>query len=208
AQQRGYGAAEGLLFRKHPMRALDGDGVYGSRSNLSGLFGGARIYYGAFGRGLFQSLYPGFGMPPALQIPLSIHWIAASAALIAAGVLSRRLAFIGLAGIAASIVCATAAAAASRLDRARSGPLTRAILAALCILGPMVRGVARERVRFHLQPRPAAAGEPPPTLKLRGGLALIANRADDPIATGALLDSIRAALVRHGIAAAPSDGFQ
>jgi len=210
AQQRGYGAAEGLLFRKHPMHALDGDGVYGSRSTLRGLFGGGRIYYGAFGRGLFQSLYPGLGMPPALQIPLSIHWIVASVALIVVGALSRPLALIGLAGIAASIACAIAAAAASRLDCAGSSPLTRAILAVLFILGPMVRGVARERVRFHLEPQPAKPGEPPPTLKMRGGLALIANRVggDAPIVTSALLDSIRAGLVRNGVAAAPSDGFQ
>jgi len=210
AQQRGYGAAEGLLFRKHPMHALDGDGVYGSRSTLRGLFGGGRVYYGAFGRGLFQSLYPGIGMPPALQIPLSIHWIAASVALIVVGVLSRPLAFIGLAGVAATIACAIAAAATSRLDRAGSSPLSRAILAALFILGPMVRGIARERVRFHLEPQPAKPGEPPPTLKMRGGLALIANHTggDAPIVTSALLNSIRAGLVRNGVAAAPSDGFQ
>ncbi len=210
AQQRGYGAAEGLLFRKYPLRALDGNGVYGSLASLSGLFGAGRIYYGAFGRGLFQSLYPGPEMPPALQIPLSIDWIAASTALIVAGALSRPLAFIGLAGIVVSIACAIAAAASAPLDHARSGPLTRAILAALFIVGPLARSIARERVKFHLEPRRAPAGEPPPTLKMRGGIVLIANYADGgaPLATRALLDSVRTGLIRSGVAAAPSDGFQ
>ncbi len=210
AQQRGYGAAEGLLFRKHPLRALDGNGVYGGLPGLAGLFGGGRIYYGAFGHGLFQSLYPGPGMPPALQVPLSIHWIAPSLALMIAGALSRPLALIGLAGIAVTLGCAIATAATAPLSRPRSGPLTRAILAVLCILGPIVRSVARERVRFHLASPLPAAGTPPAALKMRGGFEMIANRADGgaPIATGALLDSLRASLVRNGIATAPSDGFE
>ena len=32
--------------------------MYGDASWLGSLFGGARIYYGAFGRGLFQTVYP------------------------------------------------------------------------------------------------------------------------------------------------------
>ncbi len=56
-QQRGYGAGEGLLFRKYPLRTADQDGMYAGSSWIGALLGGARVYYGEFGRGLFQTVY-------------------------------------------------------------------------------------------------------------------------------------------------------
>src|SRR5208282_1614636 len=50
-QQRGYGAGEGLLLRKYPLRSADQDGIYAGPSWIGSMFGGARVYYGAFGRG-------------------------------------------------------------------------------------------------------------------------------------------------------------
>ena len=75
-QQRGYGRGEGLLFRKYPLKAAGADSMYGGASWLGGLFGSARIYYGAFGRGLFQSVYPGAETSPLLQLPLTMPWVA------------------------------------------------------------------------------------------------------------------------------------
>ena len=56
-QQRGYGTGEGLLYRKYPLRTADQDGMYAGASSIGALLGGARVYYGEFGRGLFQTVY-------------------------------------------------------------------------------------------------------------------------------------------------------
>ena len=76
-QQRGYGAGEGLLFRKYPLRNADQDGMYAGPSWIGSLLGGARVYYGEFGRGLFQTVYSA-GNSYA-DLPLTIQWIGAVA---------------------------------------------------------------------------------------------------------------------------------
>ncbi len=206
-QQRGYGAAEGLLFRKHPARIAGGDGAYAVRWRLSGLFGDGRIYYGAFGRGLFQSVYPAPATRPMLQIPLSIEWVAAAIALAVVGTLSPPLRLLGCAGIAISIASAIAAAIVAPVDRAHSGALTRAILAMLCLFGPLMRSIARARTIYHLERGPLVPDGR--SLRLRGALAFSGRAGDGVSSTSApLLAAMRAALVRRGLAVAPTDGFQ
>jgi hypothetical protein len=173
---------------------------------LAALFGSGRIYYGAFGRGLFQSLYPARGVEPVLQIPLSIVWLGAAAILIAAGALLSPLGFLGFAALAVSFVCAAVAAMAAPLDRAHSGPWARATLVALCILGPLVRSIERERVRWRFDPGAIASG-PGRTLQMRGAIVLVADDGAS-IAAKPLLDDLRAAIVRRGLTVAPSDGFE
>ena len=68
-------AARACCFANIHCRPTAG-AMYGGDSWLGGLFGGARIYYGAFGRGLFQSVYPNAETSPLLQLPLTIPWVA------------------------------------------------------------------------------------------------------------------------------------
>jgi hypothetical protein len=149
-------------------------------------------------------------MSPALQIPLSIQWVAGALALVAIGTLSRPLQLVGGAGVIVSLGCAIVAAARARLERTRGVFFTRLILAGLCALGPLVRSVARERVRFRLEHRPPGSSEPAQALEMRGGLTMAPDRVEGapPAAAKPLLDALRAALVREGLAAAPGDDFQ
>ena len=86
-QQRGYGIGEGLLFRKYPLRNADQDGMYAGPSWIGSLLGGARVYYGEFGRGLFQTVYSA-GNSYA-DLPLAIQWIELSLILLMLGSVSR-----------------------------------------------------------------------------------------------------------------------
>ena len=70
---------EGLLFRKYPLRrpAAHGRDVRRHLVDVGGLFGGTRIYYGTFGRGLFQSVYSAPSFHELL--PIAAHakpWVA------------------------------------------------------------------------------------------------------------------------------------
>jgi GT2 family glycosyltransferase len=210
AQQRSYGRGEGLLFRKHPHRTGAQDGMYGAPSWLSALFGLPRIYYGAMGRGLFQVIYPG-NAPLALQIPLSVEWVGLSAILLIFGLVSHVLGVLGCLGFVATIAGAGVAAALSPLERGASDPLTRLILFALWILGPLARGYERERMRFRYEPAhdPAITAQEN-VLQRRGAIGFSCDGADgrEPPSTKVLLESLRTALVRRGLAVAPADGFE
>src|SRR5258707_10333577 len=100
-QQRGYGTGEGLLFRKYPLRNADQDGMYAGASSIGALLGGARIYYGEFGRRLFQTVYSS-GNAYA-DFPLTIQWIGLSLILLILGSVNRLLGVLGVGGIAVSI---------------------------------------------------------------------------------------------------------
>src|SRR5580693_3068999 len=82
-QQRGYGTGEGLLYRKYPLRSADQDGMYAGASSIGALLGGARVYYGEFGRGLFQTVYSASNS--YVDLPLTIEWIGISLTLIVFG---------------------------------------------------------------------------------------------------------------------------
>src|SRR6266481_2039815 len=157
-QQRGYGRAEGLLFRKYPRRSAAQDGLYGGSGWLTAWFSaGPRVYYGAFGRGLFQTLYPGAALPLAAQLPLTWLWVDLSIAMIVAGALNRFFGVLGCAGIILTIAsaCAGAAVSARTLERPRF--VTRVVLALLWLLGPLVRSYERERIRWSFRPDTAGA---------------------------------------------------
>ncbi|MFZ0888637.1 MAG: glycosyltransferase family 2 protein, partial [Candidatus Binataceae bacterium] len=209
AQQRGYGTGEGLLWRKYPHRSGASDAMYGTPSWLSSLFGGgARIYYGAFGRGLFQSIYPGGGPPLALQIPLSFAWIICALVLAAAGASSVPLGVLGCAGLIISLAGATAGAMMAPIDSGEGGPTARAILAALFLLGPLVRSCSREWVKLRI--RPVGFTPQPRVFGMSGTVSVALNRAGsvDSIARKELLGGLRAVLLRTGLAIALSDGSQ
>ncbi|HEY6417407.1 MAG TPA: glycosyltransferase, partial [Candidatus Binataceae bacterium] len=152
-QQRGYGAGEGLLFRKYPLRNGVEDGIYGGASWLSSFAGSPRVYYGAFGRGLFQSIYAS-GTSSMLEVPLTVQWIAISILMLVFGAVSRLLLILGYAGFLATILAAAAGAALAPLDldRGQSSLLARSWLLLLNLAGPLARSLAGARVKWRLTP--------------------------------------------------------
>ncbi len=204
-QQRGYGRGEELLFRKYPTRA-GGDTVYGGGSWLGSLRGSARIYYGAFGRGLFQTVYPGADSPPLLQLALTPLWLGASILLILLGGVAAPWSWLGWAGLAASLAGAIIPAARARLKRARgSAGGARIWLALASFAGPLMRNWER-RPRW---PRGLRQGGERASqwLRTRGRIVLKAEGAALKPAD-AMVAALRAALVRRGFAAAKSDGYE
>jgi len=208
-QQRGYGRGEGLLFRKYPLKADGAGGMYGGNSWLGGLLGSARIYYGAFGRGLFQSVYPGAETSPMLQLPLTMPWVATAVVMIVAGLASTPMAWLGLAGIALTL--ASAIRIAAMRAPSRSGHLTltaRALLAPAALIAALARSAARERVVWGSVPPPGPADGEAATVRARGRVLVSPAQ---PLGAGGvepLLEAMRAALVRRGLATAAGGQYE
>jgi glycosyltransferase involved in cell wall biosynthesis len=204
-QQRGYGTGEGLLFRKYPLRTADQDGMYAGASSIGALLGGARVYYGEFGRGLFQTVYSS-GNSYA-DLPLTIQWIGLSLILLILGSVNRLLGVLGASGIAVSILVAALAAASAPLSRAQSGPSARIYLWILNLLGPTVRSFARERVKWRFE----AANDIPDSngpVKLSGQVEFVLPEGAPRFDAATILAAMRDALIRRGVAVAETDGFQ
>ena len=204
-QQRGYGVGEGLLFRKYPLRAADEGGIYAGPSWIGSIFGGARVYYGEFGRGLFQTVYSA-GNSYA-DLPLTVQWIGLSLIFLVLGSVNRLLGVLGAGGIALSILAAAAGAISVPLPRGHSGLVPRAYLWIINLLGPAVRSLARERVKWRFEPA-ADGGDPNGPIDLSGRLEFVASDGAAKIDSSTILSAIRDALVRRGIAVAETDGFQ
>ncbi len=204
-QQRGYGIGEGLLFRKYPLRNADHDGMYAGPSWIGSLLGGARVYYGEFGRGLFQTVYSA-GNSYA-ELPLTIQWIELSLIFLILGIVSRLLGVLGSVGIALSILVAAASAASAPLPHAYSGPIARIYLWIANLLGPAVRSSAREFVKWQFEPAGASADQNGP-VGLHGRIEFVAPASAAKLDSATILDAIREALVHRGVAVAETDGFQ
>jgi O-antigen biosynthesis protein len=205
-QQRGYGHAEGLLYRKYPRRTRNEQGVYGGW--LASLFNsGTRVYYGAFGRGLFQTLYNGQALPPIAQIPLTIQWVAVACLLMAAVPLNRIAAVAGLAGIVITIASAVTAAVLEPSRHLNRG--ARVNLALLWLLGPLVRSYERTKVIWSFNPDVSHA---PDTREARweGRFALTVPSGSGMVAPAPdrLMEAVHHALVRRGGAVAVTDGYE
>ncbi|MGA2411412.1 MAG: glycosyltransferase, partial [Candidatus Binataceae bacterium] len=205
-QQLGYGHAEGLLYRKYPRRTRTGSGVYGGwfRALFSS---GMRVYYGAFGRGLFQTLYAGETLAPIAQFPLTIHWVIAAGLLMIAGPFSPVFGVLGLSGIAISI--ATAATAAMLAPSRQLTMRGRIILAYLCLLGPLVRSYERTRVIWSFNPDVTGAPSPGES-QWHGRLTLTVPPDSGMVAPAPerLMEAVRDALIRRGAAVAVTDGYE
>jgi O-antigen biosynthesis protein len=204
-QQRGYGIGEGLLFRKFPLRSADEDGMYATPSWIGSLFGGARVYHGEFGRGLFQTVYSAGNS--YVELPLTFQWIVVSLILLILGTVDRVLGVLGAGGIAVTILAAAASAAIAPLPRERSGPVARVYLWIINLIGPAVRGFARERVKWRFEPIDASVDTSRP-IELKGQLEFVISDAAAKIDSATILAAMRDALVRRGVAVAETDGFQ
>ena len=204
-QQRGYGTGEGLLFRKYPLRSADQEGMYAGASSIGALLGGGRVYYGEFGRGLFQTVYSA-GNSYA-DLPLTIQWIGLSLVLLILGGVNRLLGVLGAGGIALSMLVAALGAASAPLPRAHSGPAARIYLWIAYLLGPGVRSLARERVKWRFE----AANEIPDSngpVKLSGQVEFVMSEGSPRFDSATILAAMRDALIRRGVAVAETDGFQ
>ncbi len=208
-QQRGYGAGEGLLYKKYPLRSPQHSGLYGGAGSwLSALLGGPRVYHGAFGRGLFQSMYAGADLPWLAELPQTAEWVMSSYVLLILGRVSPLAGILGCVGVAGWIATAILTAAFADADGRRISVPARAKLAMLCLIGPLLRSGARARTRFTLTP----SGHSVPTAQFsfRGRIVISADegRAADRIDPATLLGEMRAALVKYGLAVAATDGFK
>lgn len=212
AQQRGYGAGEGLLYRKYPLRSSSRVGLYGGTGSwLSNLLGGPRVYYGAFGRGLFQTVYRGADVPWLAELPHTVEWVGISLILIVLGATSRIFGFLGFAGIAVSIITAWMGAVWADPQPTRkpgASASARATLAMLNLLGPLVRSFERSFKKLTLDPSAEQVRALP--FRSRGTVEFGPGDGNGGAAidAGRLLEHVRLTLVRLGLAVAVTDGFQ
>ncbi|HVN27962.1 MAG TPA: glycosyltransferase, partial [Candidatus Binataceae bacterium] len=150
-QQRSYGVGEGLLYKKYPLRSFRSRGLYGGPGSwLSALIGGPRVYHGAFGRGLFQSMYVGDDWPWLAELPLTPPWLAVSAVLTVPAFFGSWLGLFGCLGLITSLTVAGLSAAYSDTGGRPTSPFARVRLAILYLLGPLLRSSQRNRTRFAL----------------------------------------------------------
>lgn len=206
-QQAGYGRGEGLLFRKYPDRSAARDVLYAGSGSLGAWFRTRpRVYYGAFGRGLFQTVYPGSLLPTAAQVPLTFQWLALTLLLLVLGFFDRLHAVVGIAGLAVTLLCGSVGAWRAPTDPAH-GAGRRLLLAALWVLGPLVRSWERWRVMSSY----ASLTDNAPAWAVP---ALSGHIALAPTNDGAglpppekMVDAIRAALLRRGLTVARGDGY-
>jgi hypothetical protein len=154
-QQRGYGKAEALLYFKHPYRF----NMLGQSRWLGRIYGELTtavlsrkpvIYFGTFGRGLFQSMYE----PPSSllsYLPFTLEWNVIGILLFVAGLVSPTMLPIAAIPLGLSIAWAIGTAVGARVDPRFTGLRARLLIAALTYLGPLVRGAQRYlwRARGH-----------------------------------------------------------
>jgi O-antigen biosynthesis protein len=208
-QQRGYGRAEGLLFRKYPNRQ---DRVYGESGWFAQWFGaGSRIYYGAFGRGLFQTIYTRSWLPLAAQVPLTFQWIAIAIILAGAGIFEGTFATLGIAGLFVTLACAVAGAAGSAGKlRGFAGSM---VLIGLWVLGPLLRSCERERVKWSFAPD--ASGFSPSTATGLSGTIPLVSRSPESVRGDSgtvynpneMIEVLYLALIRRGLAVAKGSSY-
>ncbi len=155
-QQAGYGAAEALLVNKHPERfnAIGGARWQGRICHSHGSpprTGRSVIYHGTFATASFQTLYtpPEGGLLPLL-CSLEYHVVVVLPLLLLALGLPWLWPLPVAAFLLPPIQC-IAAAARAILPRDRRRGWSRALIAWLHWIQPVVRGAARYRARFSLR---------------------------------------------------------
>ena len=152
-QQRGYGKAEAQLYFKHPYRFnLLGQSRWLGRiyGDLSSFFLSRRpvIYSGAFGRGLFQTVYE---PPSSLMafLPLTLEWNLVAVLLLIAALIGGGSIWLGAVPLLMSVWWCATSAARARIDPRFNGLRARLLIALLVYLGPLVRSFERYRWRIR-----------------------------------------------------------
>jgi glycosyltransferase involved in cell wall biosynthesis len=146
-QQMGYGKAEAMLYFKHPYRF----NMLGQSRWLGRIYGELTtgvlsrkpvIYFGAFGRGLFQSMYE----PPSsllAYIPFTVEWNVVALVLFVAGLMAPSILPVAVVPLGVSVALAIGAGLRARVDPRFAGVRARLLIAMLTYLGPIVRGLQR-----------------------------------------------------------------
>ena len=151
-QQAGYGEAEALLRFKHPEK-FNGRGAWKWRGVLYGAalrglqLRRALVYRGTFGTGLFQSLYTAPTSHWAM-IPTTLEWHIAAIVVAVNAFAWRPAAWVAAVMLGLSALIAILQASQARLPRRFAGPRSRATVALLCYLQPLVRSWAHYRGRL------------------------------------------------------------
>jgi O-antigen biosynthesis protein len=168
-QQMGYGKAEALLYFKHPYRF----NLLGQSRWLGRIYGELTsavlsrrpiIYFGAFGRGLFQSMYE----PPSSllsYLPFTLEWNAIGLLLFLSAMVTPTALPVAAIPLGISVAWSIATALRARVDPRFSGIRSRGLIALLTYLGPLVRGLQRYlwRLRGHAEIEPVESeGEQQP----------------------------------------------
>jgi GT2 family glycosyltransferase len=152
-QQRGYGKAEAQLYFKHPYRFnLLGQSrwlgrIYGDLSSFF-LLRRPVIYSGAFGRGLFQTLYE---PPSSLMafLPLTLEWNLVAVVLFISAVIGGGYLWLGVIPLLMSLWWCFASAARAKIDPRFNNWRARLLVALLVYVGPLVRSFERYRWRIR-----------------------------------------------------------
>jgi glycosyltransferase involved in cell wall biosynthesis len=153
-QQAGYGEAEALLARKHPEYFNTvGNGIWRGRIYSSSRHGvvlqRSIIYHGTFGSAFFQTLYsPAPSFPLMLCTSLEFHALA-TLPLCALSWMFPLLWPLATTGLLLSLGVCVAAAAQAELPPGKRRFWSRPLVAALFLLQPIERGLARYRLRFE-----------------------------------------------------------
>src|SRR5262245_2035344 len=144
-QQMGYGKAEALLYFKHPYRF----NLLGQSRWLGRIYGELTtavlsrrpiIYFGAFGRGLFQSMYEA---PSSLlsYLPFTLEWNAIGLLLFLSAMVTPTALPVAAIPLGLSLAWSVTTAFRARVDPRFTGLRARALIAILTYLGPLVRGL-------------------------------------------------------------------
>jgi O-antigen biosynthesis protein len=152
-QQMGYGAAEALLFFKHPYRF----NLLGQSKWLGRIYADLEhslflrrpvIYYGTFGRSLFQTLYEAPASVFAF-LPFTLEWNVVGAALLLSCAGAGAYAALGALPLLVAFSAALATAWRARVDPRYDNWRSRLLVAGLTYLGPLARSWERYRVRLE-----------------------------------------------------------
>lgn len=177
-QQRGYGEAEALLVRKHPeyFNAF-GDSVWRGRIYTPAKYGVLLrrpiIYRGTFGSAPFQTLY---ASEPVLTLmlltTLEYHVVVTLSLWVLASTIHYLLP-LAMASLAMSVGVCAAAGAQAALPPGKGRWWSRALVALLFFLQPIVRGWARYSGRIRVPPMEQPARESLDSVTLRDGPAAL-----------------------------------
>jgi O-antigen biosynthesis protein len=205
-QQRGYGDGEGLLYLKYPQRKGSQDGMYASPSWFASFFSRGRIYYGAFGRGLFQTVYS--SGPSILEFAMSAPWVITAAIFALSGLLDEpAIGALGVAGLLVTLSSLILYTSATPLPRRYSRFGARFMLGFATIRGSLQRSWSRTWGRW-LQFQPTGEERAGMRFRINDRLTLEPATPNEVATSASVLEALRGSLIRRGLPVAESDGFQ
>jgi glycosyltransferase involved in cell wall biosynthesis len=154
-QQKGYGRAEALLLPKHKDRFnMLGNSRWAGRiyGDISGALLAARpiVYHGAFGMGLFQTLYEPKGSLAA-YLPLSMEWMVLAVACMLATPFALTAGAVGLVMAATTLAFVAYRVSKARLPEQHDNMTSRLIIAGLTLAQPVLRGWTRYKTVMALK---------------------------------------------------------